>query len=82
MVVCVGTAANEQQAEGLNMEQTWRKRNDVVIVAMVTALFQCGTASAQDMKPFLTLNTRRRWPFAGGIPIKNSKGQILGSIGA
>lgn len=41
------------------MEQVLRKRNGVIIMAMVTALLRCATASAQDMKPFLTLKTAK-----------------------
>jgi len=41
------------------MEQGLRKRNGLVLVAMVTALLWSGTASAQDMKPFLTLKTAK-----------------------
>jgi uncharacterized protein GlcG (DUF336 family) len=41
------------------MEQALRQRNGLIIVAMVTALSWCGTASAQDMKPFLTLKTAK-----------------------
>ena len=41
------------------MEQVSKKRNGLIIVAMVTALLQCGTASAQEMKPFLTLKTAK-----------------------
>jgi hypothetical protein len=41
------------------MEQVLRKRNALIIVAVVNALLRCGAASAQDMKPFLTLKTAR-----------------------
>jgi hypothetical protein len=41
------------------MEQVLRKRNGLIIVAVVSALLRCGTASAQDMKPFLTLKTAK-----------------------
>ena len=41
------------------MEQVYKKWNGLIIVAMVTALLQCGTASAQEMKPFLTLKTAK-----------------------
>src|SRR5262245_10320686 len=41
------------------MEQILRKRNGLIIVAMVTALLWSGMASAQDMKPFLTLKTAK-----------------------
>src|ERR1700751_1981752 len=41
------------------MKHVSTKRNGLIIVAMVTALFQCGTAFAQEMKPFLTLKTAR-----------------------
>ena len=41
------------------MEQVLRKRHGLIIVAIVTALSWCGTASAQDMKPFLTLKTAK-----------------------
>jgi hypothetical protein len=39
------------------MEHVSRKQNRLLIVAAVTALLHCGTMSAQDMKPFLTLMT-------------------------
>src|SRR3954464_8474958 len=41
------------------MEQVSRTRNGIVMIAIVTALLWCGTASAQDMKPFLTLKTAK-----------------------
>jgi len=41
------------------MEQVLRKRAGLIIGAMVTALLRCTTASAQDMKPFLTLKTAK-----------------------
>ena len=41
------------------MEQVLRKRNGLIIVAMVTAVFWCGMASAQEMKPYLTLKTAK-----------------------
>ena len=41
------------------MEHVSRKRNAVVTVAMVTALLCCGTASPQEMKPYLTLKTAK-----------------------
>jgi uncharacterized protein GlcG (DUF336 family) len=41
------------------MEHVWRKRNGLVILAMVAALFPSRTASAQEMKPFLTLKTAK-----------------------
>src|SRR3954465_161356 len=41
------------------MKQVFRKRNGSLIVAMVVVLLRCGTASAQDMKPFLTLKTAK-----------------------
>jgi glc operon protein GlcG len=41
------------------MEQVLKKRNGVIVVAMVTALLWCGTASTQEMKPFLTLKTAK-----------------------
>ena len=40
------------------MEHVSKKRNGLIIVAMVTALL-CGTASAQEMKAFLTLKTAK-----------------------
>jgi len=141
------------------MEQVLRKRNGLIMVAMVSVVLRYGMVSAQDMKPFLTLKTAKAMAeaadkkatdlgikvhiaivddggnlkyylrqdgaplvaekisqmkaftavamekstadvgeiskaetpgiefvpnlikFAGGIPIKNSKGQILGGIG-
>ena len=51
--------ARSQKIEGLNMEQVLRKRNGLIIVAVVSALLRCGTASAQEMKPFLTLKTAK-----------------------
>ena len=41
------------------MKQILRKRNGLIVVAMMTALLRCGTASAQEMKPFLTLKTAK-----------------------
>lgn len=41
------------------MEQVFRKRNGVIVVALMTVLLRSGTAPAQDMKPFLTLKTAR-----------------------
>ena len=41
------------------MEQVSKNRNGLIIVAMVTALLQCGTTSAQEMKAFLTLKTAK-----------------------
>lgn len=41
------------------MEHVSRKRNGLVVAAIVTALLSCGVASAQDMKPFLTLKTAK-----------------------
>ena len=41
------------------MEQVLTKRNGLIVVAMVTALLRCGTASTQEMKPFLTLKTAK-----------------------
>src|SRR3954467_10832184 len=41
------------------MEQILRKRNRLIIVAVVSALLRFGTASAQEMKPFLTLKTAK-----------------------
>ena len=41
------------------MAKVLGKRNGLIIVAMVAALFRCGTASAQEMKPFLTLKTAK-----------------------
>ena len=43
----------------LRMEQVSKKWNGLIIVAIVTALLQCGTASAQEMKAFLTLKTAK-----------------------
>lgn len=39
------------------MKQCLTKRNGVIIAAIVAALLQCGAASAQEMKAFLTLKT-------------------------
>ena len=39
------------------MEKGSRKRHGPIIVALVTALLMCGPASAQELKPFLTLKT-------------------------
>ena len=41
------------------MEHVVRKRNGLIIVAVVSALLRCGTVSAQEMKPFLTLKTAK-----------------------
>ena len=41
------------------MEHVLRKGNGLVIVAVMTALLRCGTVSAQEMKPFLTLKTAK-----------------------
>jgi glc operon protein GlcG len=41
------------------MKPVLRKRNGLIIVAMVSAVFRCATTSAQDMKPFLTLKTAK-----------------------
>ena len=41
------------------MEQVLTKRNGLMTIAMATALLWCGAASAQDMKPFLTLKTAK-----------------------
>ena len=41
------------------MEHVLRKRNGLIVVAMVTALLWCGTALTQEMKPFLTLKTAK-----------------------
>ena len=41
------------------MKQMLRKRIGLIIVAMMTALLRCGTLSAQEMKPFLTLKTAK-----------------------
>ena len=41
------------------MKQIWRRQNGLIIVAMVSTLLRCGTLSAQDMKPFLTLKTAK-----------------------
>src|SRR4029450_1166770 len=41
------------------MELFLIKPNGLIIVAIVAALLQCGTASAQEMKPFLTLKTAK-----------------------
>ena len=35
------------------------KHTSLLVVAMVTALLPCGVASAQEMKPFLTLKTAK-----------------------
>ena len=43
----------------MTMKQVSRKRNGVIGVAVLTALVQFGTASAQEMKPFLTLKTAK-----------------------
>jgi glc operon protein GlcG len=48
-----------QHAKGLDMDQVLRKRNGLIIVAVMSTLLQCGTASAQEMKPFLTLKTAK-----------------------
>src|SRR5262245_65278265 len=47
--------------EILRMEQVSKKRTGLVLVAVVAlaALLQGGTASAQEMKPFLTLKTAK-----------------------
>src|SRR3954453_18715371 len=41
------------------MEQVFRNRNRLIVVALVSTLLRCGTVSAQEMKPFLTLKTAR-----------------------
>jgi glc operon protein GlcG len=41
------------------MKQVLRTRAGLIIAATVTALLRCATASAQDMKPFLTLKTAK-----------------------
>ena len=41
------------------MEPIWKRRSALIIVAMVIAFFRCGTTSAQEMKPFLTLKTAK-----------------------
>jgi uncharacterized protein GlcG (DUF336 family) len=41
------------------MEQISNQLNRLIIVATMSALLQCVPASAQEMKPFLTLNTAR-----------------------
>ena len=41
------------------MQPVLRKRNAPIVVAMVTALLWCGTASPQEMKPYLTLKTAK-----------------------
>jgi hypothetical protein len=41
------------------MEHASKRRNGLLVVALVTTLLQCGTASAQEMKPFLTLKTAK-----------------------
>ena len=41
------------------MDRVLTKRNALIIVAMLSALLQCETASTQDMKPFLTLKTAK-----------------------
>jgi len=41
------------------MKQVLRKRNGLIIVAIVTTLLSAGTPSAQEMKPYLTLKTAK-----------------------
>ena len=41
------------------MEQVLRKRHGLIVVAVASALLGWATASAQDMKPFLTLKTAK-----------------------
>lgn len=41
------------------MESILRKRNGLIIVAIITALLWSRTASTQDMKPYLTLKTAK-----------------------
>ena len=41
------------------MEQLFQKRNGAIVVAAVMALACCRMASAQEMKPFLTLKTAK-----------------------
>jgi len=41
------------------MEQVLRKRNGLIMVAMVSVVLRYGMVSAQDMKPFLTLKTAK-----------------------
>ena len=41
------------------MEHVVRKGNGLIIAAVMTALLRCGTVSAQDVKPFLTLKTAK-----------------------
>ena len=45
--------------EIVRMNHVSKAANGLIIVAIVTALFQGGSASAQEMKPFLTLKTAR-----------------------
>jgi uncharacterized protein GlcG (DUF336 family) len=41
------------------MEHVLRKGNGLIVVAVMSALLRCGTVSAQEMKPFLTLKTAK-----------------------
>jgi uncharacterized protein GlcG (DUF336 family) len=43
----------------MNMEQGLRKQNGPLVVALAAALLAWGSASAQEMKPFLTLKTAK-----------------------
>jgi uncharacterized protein GlcG (DUF336 family) len=43
----------------MNMEQVLRKQNGPLVVALAAALLAWGSASAQEMKPFLTLKTAK-----------------------
>jgi uncharacterized protein GlcG (DUF336 family) len=41
------------------MKQVLRKRDGLIVLAVLTALLWCGTPSAQEMKPYLTLKTAK-----------------------
>lgn len=41
------------------MEHVLRRKNGLIIVALMTTLLRCETVSAQDMKTFLTLKTAK-----------------------
>lgn len=43
----------------MKMEHVFRKQNGALVVALAIALLQWGSASAQEMKPFLTLKTAK-----------------------
>jgi uncharacterized protein GlcG (DUF336 family) len=43
----------------MNMEQVLRKQNGPLVVALAAALLAWGSASAQEMKPFLMLKTAK-----------------------